>query len=120
MSICGRERSLESYRLSTPVLFFFEKLSQVFDSPRRVSQTLLSHRKIASLFCWETGNRTPIKGFKGLCPTVRRSPSREEPLQYKSPGAHAQNHSGRQLQALVIRAGIGRGPATRILDAGQP
>ena len=24
---------------------------------------------------WETGNRTPIKGFKGLCPTVRRSPN---------------------------------------------
>ena len=24
---------------------------------------------------WEIGNRTPIKGFKGLCPTVRRSPN---------------------------------------------
>ena len=28
----------------------------------------------ASLVGWGTGNRTPIKGFKGLCPTVRRSP----------------------------------------------
>ncbi len=28
-----------------------------------------------ALVGWETGNRTPIKGFKGLCPTVRRSPN---------------------------------------------
>lgn len=26
------------------------------------------------VFSWGIGNRTPIKGFKGLCPTVRRSP----------------------------------------------
>ncbi len=39
------------------------------------TQTLLSRQKIALLFCWETGNRTPIKSFKGFCPTVRRSPN---------------------------------------------
>ncbi len=25
--------------------------------------------------CWDTGIRTPIKGFKGLCPTIRRYPN---------------------------------------------
>ncbi len=24
---------------------------------------------------WDTGIRTPIKGFKGLCPTIRRYPN---------------------------------------------
>jgi hypothetical protein len=28
-----------------------------------------------SLNCWVAGIRTPIKGFKGLCPTIRRHPN---------------------------------------------
>lgn len=28
-----------------------------------------------SVHCWGTGIRTPIHGFKGRCPTIRRSPS---------------------------------------------
>ena len=32
--------------------------------------------KIHFIHFWGTGSRTPIKGFKGLCPTIRRSPNK--------------------------------------------
>ncbi len=43
-------------------------------SSRQNKMKTKNRRKACFLFsCYPTGTRTPIKGFKGLCPTIRRS-----------------------------------------------
>ena len=50
---------------------------KVFESLTKVRSALSfpSRKTALRLFCWGTGIRTPIKGFKGLCPTIRRFPN---------------------------------------------
>lgn len=69
LSICGRERNLESYRLCTPVLFFvsqaYKKLSQVFKSSRKaVTQLFFSSQNKNTfrclLFVGERGLEPPL------------------------------------------------------------
>jgi hypothetical protein len=74
------------YRLSIFYSAFTSKISGNLFEPLTYSvphctylqlvteKTILKFQSGFFLTSWDTGIRTPIKGFKGLCPTIRRYP----------------------------------------------